>query len=84
VKVQVTQQHIDSGVRGSCTSDPIALALKDLGFIRPWVGISYIYVSGRNGGFMKECATLPPEAYEFLKHFDNGLPCGPLTLEIEF
>ena len=78
MKISVTQQHIDSGVRGSCTSDPIALALKDLGYERPWIGVHYIRLD-------KVDVHMPSEVYEFLKRFDNGLPpLDPFEFSLEF
>ena len=82
MKIQVTQQHIDSGVRGSCTSDPIALALREAGFPNVWVGVHYIDLEGRAGG--DAGIRMPDEAYEFLKLFDNGLPCEPFEFDLEF
>ena len=42
--ISVTQQHIDSGLRGSCEKDPIALAMKDAGYTDVWVSPDRIRV----------------------------------------
>jgi hypothetical protein len=65
LKISVTQHHIDTGVRGNCKSDPIALALIDAGFKNPWVGPSYVRIAGG----VK--INLPAEAMDFIDVFDN-------------
>ena len=76
MKIYVSQQHINSGVRGSCTQDPISLALADAGFSRPWSGPVCLRAGGR------EFAT-PPEVLEFMKTFDNNYgPVYPFEFEV--
>ena len=79
MKIQVTQQHIDNGVRGSTTSDPVALAMKSAGLEKPWVSPAYLAWRKDN----KDYSVLAPESVlEFLKRFDNGLPSEPFEFEV--
>jgi hypothetical protein len=77
VKIQVTQEHINAGVRGSATSDPIALALKDAGWEKP-----YVNVFGLQNGQIKRYP-LPAGMWEFMYNFDNEKPVKPFEFEVE-
>lgn len=81
--IHVTQDHINRGQRGSCSSDPVALALLDAGFIRPWVSPTGIRTDGFNGGFMREDWTMPEEVVEFIKNFDNFGFVDPFDFPLE-
>jgi len=84
MRIRVTQDHIDHGLRGSATSDPVALALQDEGFIRPYVGPDLIWVDGRNGGFMRQTTMTPDSVVLFMKEFDNGVSVKPFQFEVKF
>lgn len=75
MKIKVTQDHIDHGLRGSCMQCPVALALRDAGFLAPFAGVENIHVQ-------RKFVTTPDTVQEFMKLFDNGLPCEPFTFEI--
>lgn len=79
MRISVMQHHIDAGVRGSCTQDPIALALKDAGFIRPWVNPVRIRIEEP---VHKEFA-LPDEVYAFMLLFDTHKTVEPFEFELE-
>ena len=77
MKISVIQHHINTGVRGNCKSDPIALALIDAGFKNPWVGPSYVRI---DGGVK---INLPAEALDFIDVFDNDPDrAEPFTFEV--
>ena len=76
MKISVTQQHIDAGLRGSCTGDPIALALKDAGFDFVWVAPDRIEATVRT-------YSIPEDVLEFMKAFDNEHYVQPFTFELE-
>ena len=80
MKIQVTQQHIDYGVRGSTTSDPVALAMKDAGLIKPWASPSYLAWRKDNKDYY---VPLPEGVLGFMKEFDNGVEVEPFTFEVE-
>jgi hypothetical protein len=85
MKITVTQEHIDKGVRVNGYSCPITLALRDAGFVRPCVGIHRCYVSKKRFwfGYSRYDGTLPSNAVEFVRNFDVCNPVEPFTFEIE-
>jgi hypothetical protein len=83
MKIQVTQQHIDKGRGGSCTSCPVALALNDAGFTRAWVSPSTLRSNWRNGGSIREFFPVPDSVLVFINRFDAGLPVDPFSFELE-
>lgn len=83
MEIKVTADNIKHGLRGSCTSDPVALALTEAGFIRPYVGPSWIHVDGRNGRTTRQRAATPAAVLDFLERFDNGRDCAPEVFEVD-
>lgn len=78
MKIEVTQEHIDSGNRGSCLSCPIALAIMQAtGEPRVDVGFN----SARIGDMVYR---LPLTAQGFIGRFDSNHPCRvePFTFHI--
>ena len=79
MKITVTQQHIDNGQKGSCTRDPIALALKDAGVEDPWVSpVRITFGLNRKNG-----APVPAEVLAFMRAFDNHEMVEPFEFELE-
>jgi hypothetical protein len=76
MKISVTQHHIDNGLRGNCRADPVALALIDAGFKKPWVGPLYIRLNN------KEHHT-PEVVWRFMEDFDNERTTEPFEFEVE-
>ena len=83
MKISVTEQHIKNGLRGSCSSDPICLALRDHGFMRPWVSPDRIRTDGYDGGFMRQDWKVTDGLRAFMYDFDNQKPVAPFTFELE-
>lgn len=83
MEITVTQDHIDRGARGSCTSDPVALSLLNAGFIRPYVGVNEIRVNGRDGVYYDDFAETPEAVLNFLRAHDNGDYAQPFTFEVD-
>ena len=79
MKISVTQKHIDAGVRGSCSSDPIALAMREAGLDRPHVGPTYI--TWRKD-FKDYSVETPADVLEFMEQFDNKGWVKPLDFEL--
>lgn len=79
--IHITQDNIDHGLRGSSTQDPVALALRDLGFISPFVGINEIRVSGGPKGYRR--SPLPYAVHDFISSFDQGEKVAPMSFEVE-
>ena len=81
MKIQVTQQHIDRGFKGSCTQDPIALALADAGFTKPRASPTYLSVEGWRGE--RDNYPTPESVLEFMKQYDNDRLVWPFEFELE-
>ena len=68
IKVVVTKDDIDNGVRGMHTKCPVSLALKRLGFENPVVGRDR-FTYAKEDTF-KIC-NLPQVAKDFIRSYDN-------------
>lgn len=82
MKIHITQEHINLGERGSCTSDPLALALTTAGYIGVWVSPTSVHFTDKEFGYRHE-VPLSPEVLDFIKAFDNGEIVLPFTFEME-
>lgn len=71
MRVSVTQKHLDKGFRGSCSSDPVALAMRDLGLSR--VSVTHDHIAWHRGH----------KAYSVKLTYDNGHPVVPFDFELE-
>jgi hypothetical protein len=80
MKIQVTQQHIDAGQKGSCTKDPVALALKEATGKEVWASPSYLV--WWEDEIRKNVAT-PFKVYEFMRAYDNNEPVKSFEFELE-
>lgn len=81
MKIQVTQKNISEGLVGSCTRDPVSLAMKDAGLLRVWVSpIRIVWVD--NLAQIHEVET-PEDVLQFMKSFDNELVSEPFEFELE-
>lgn len=84
MRIRVTQDNINHGLRGSCTSDPVALALRDEGFLKPYVTAEKIQVDGRLGWrILRQTAPAPYSVYDFIHSFDQGEPVSPFSFEVD-
>ena len=77
--IKVTQEHIDSGVRGDCSKCPIALAISEqvnnrVGVSKGGIIIPYLYET-----FLET----PPLAREFIEKFDAGKEVEPFVFNLE-
>ena len=80
MKIQVTQKHIDEGFRGSCSSDPICLAMKDAGLKRPWVSPDHIAWDLDNRHYSVKT---PELVWGFMVDYDTGRYVRPFEFELE-
>ena len=78
--IQVTQQHIDFGLRGSCSSDPLSLAMLDAGLSEPWVSPAYFRWKKDGKTYFHP---IPENVVEFIIDFDNGKEVRPFEFEVE-
>jgi hypothetical protein len=76
MRIQVTQKHINAGLRGSCSGDPICLAMKDAGLKNIWASPSQLRYNGR-------ITEIPEEVLQFMKNFDNEMLVDPFEFLLE-
>ena len=74
MRIQVTQQHINSGLRGSCSGDPISLAMKDAGLQKPWASTDHL---AWRQEFRDYFAPVPENVLQFMIDFDNNREVQP-------
>ena len=82
MKVQVTQDHINTGWRRSHNWCPIGNAIRGMdGICEVTVGANRIvWVTARSGSFE---ADTPARAEQFIKDFDNGRGVEPFEFDLE-
>ena len=80
MRIQITQHHINRGLRGSTTKDPVALAMLDAGFKNPWASPSHLWVEFEDRGLRVET---PESVLQFMKSFDNENFVEPFEFELE-
>lgn len=94
ITINVTQEDIDQGKRGSDLFCPIALACKKSGQFEVYnnriaIGDNYISTYDRDnildGNFIdfKKRVELPPNAKLFIRSFDRQYKVYPFSFEIE-
>jgi len=80
MKIVVTQQNINKGLRGSCSSDPVSLAMKEAGLCSPWVSPAHISWRSKSKDYT---VPTPDEVLVFIKGFDNNVSVEPFEFELE-
>ncbi len=80
--ITITQNDIDNGIKLDCGNDPVALALKRMGY-------SVVSVGNDNINLKKNPTDLVPETYKmgldlakWLEYFDYGFPVSPARFEV--
>jgi hypothetical protein len=79
LKLKVTQDHINRGVRNNCWHCPIALAFKELG-LSTTVGRTEVCYEDIDSFYT---LPLPAEATQFTFNFDAGFAVQPFECEVE-
>ncbi len=70
IRIEVTQEDIDTGIAGSPSSCPIAVSMRRVGLWHPLVQISLVYATPAPG---QRCLfRLPKRAQAFVRRFDAG------------
>ncbi len=85
VTVNVTQEHIDNGEKGSGTACPIALCLADLGITDLYVGQFGLYERHNlsdGSTLLGERYKVPLDVSMFVGMFDNGIDVKPISFEV--
>jgi hypothetical protein len=84
----VTQEHINTGAIGMCTSCPVALAIRDSwpstqGRIREvWVSSSALSVIDQDG--LAWSTFTPDYVHRFLSDFDDCITVDPTVFHLRF
>lgn len=78
ITVEVTAEDIANGVKGKCTSCPVARALSRAAG-EPW-SVAFDYATRE-----RDCARawLTPKCRTFIEDFDCGEPVAPFSFTIE-
>lgn len=98
LRIEVTERHIEHGLRNNCEDCPIGMALqgalnlpKDRIVTVDVETVAIRQLPQGNWGFKKsnsfpaiETAELPPEAIAFIETFDRGFPVKPFTFDLTF
>jgi len=82
---ELTQEHIDNGVRLSCSCCPISLAVADKGYVHVSVSGSGVVRAIQQGGssLAPQRFRLPHEVMALIRLFDDGLPISPSSFRLE-
>lgn len=81
MKIEVTQEDIDTGIPGSACGCPVALAFRRLGFHFADVAARSCFLAvGLTDG---RVYSLPSIAADFISNFDTGREVKPLSFELE-
>lgn len=83
VKIQVTQEDINNGIKFKCESCPVALAIKRL--LKPNVKVlvgDIISFMTNDSSEWKDVVT-PERVWDFLVQFDNKRPVQPFSFELD-
>lgn len=84
MKIQVTQEHIDNGLRNSCFSCPIALAINECnGITGAQVLLHEIRIRKDCNLYDVNCKTTK-QIRDFMMLFDNGRKVEPFEFELDF
>ncbi|WP_420431480.1 hypothetical protein [Candidatus Poriferisocius sp.] len=82
MKIEVTQDHIDTGLRRNCHQCPVALAISDV-FPGSRVNVGGVDVDIVQPDFTEIYFCLPEKVEYFIMHFDRGLTVKPFTFAVE-
>lgn len=82
MQIRVTEKHIKEGIKGSCKSCPIAVAVLetvgDAKAVNVGGSVAFIY----DEDWVRQTSPLPLEAETFISEFDQGFKVKPFTFEL--
>ena len=76
MKIEVTQAHIEQGVKSDCSLCPVALAMAESGFDQP-------HATCRDLSWLGVLVKTPLRVSEWIERFDLGRQVEPFTFEID-
>lgn len=80
MRIDVTQEDIDQGERGSCLKCAVALAIHRA--TQREIEVGY-FTAGEHDCNWNEVISLPPLATQFIADFDLGAPVTPFSFELD-
>lgn len=80
VRIEVTENDIRHGIRGSVNHCPVALAVRREGYDAS-VGVSLVSIY--QGSRVVAHAELPPEVRRWVRDYDWKQPVGPISFDLE-
>jgi len=85
IKISVTQDDIDKGIKNNCEKCPIARALARSfpGYFN-LASIYYLSVKAHQKDFYVFMMDTPKVCYDFIRDFDQGKPVTPFEFEISY
>lgn len=78
--IQVTNAHIQNGIKGNCKHCPVALAVMEITHGEVLVGNDKLAAKINDNNHW---AYTPDNVNDFVYDFDAGMPVQPFTFEIE-
>lgn len=82
MKINVTQEHINTGEAGNCKACPVALALLDAG-----IALAGLSVGQDEITWMRSVPTYridtPSRVAKFIEAFDEGAPVKPFSFILQ-
>ena len=83
MKISITQDHIDRGIRFNCSRCPAALAIIEATGREVEVSISWVWLHEKKYERAARRIRISPEVSQFMREFDVGLPVLPFDFELE-
>jgi hypothetical protein len=77
ITIDVTADDIANGVRGRCSTCPVALAVRRVPGLEKWE------VGGMSAFYGASSFPLPCAASRFIMDFDGGRPVEPFSFEVD-
>ncbi len=81
--IEVTQDDIDHGTRGSCNTCPVARAIKRATGFHNLVSARNVLAYNRERSTRPTAVNLPIEALRFINDFDCHHPVQPFSFELD-
>jgi hypothetical protein len=79
LRIDVTQDHIERGVRDDGSACAVALAFMAKGFTNVEVDHEHAWMGF--GGSVRQEYMIPKEVGDFIRHFDEGEEVLPITFD---
>ena len=78
--VKITKKHISAGIPLACTSDPLAIALRELNYKNVTIGLDTVNCA--DSDFKELDFIIEDSGVEWLRRFDLGEKVKPTEIEL--